>query len=107
MRHWIYHKTEQPRIANVGDPFEDGWSEHPPGLLTTDFGIDKDDIQGVQMLGETIEGMKDCLNGALNLEFMLNKELREFAQFHFGKKIKGKKVYLIAQIEQMFDGKSH
>ncbi len=97
MRVWIYHETNRPKIISTNDPVPEGWSITPI-CKTTDFDIDPDDVIGVQNLGQTIEGIKDCLNGALNLKEMKVGQLKEFAQKHFGASIRGRKPVLILQI---------
>lgn len=105
MRHWIYHESEAPRAVNVNDAFKDGWSDHPV-IKMPDCGIDPDDPIAVQSFGETVEGLKECLNGLLNLREMKSGELKVFCKKHYGKTIKGKKPILIAQIEA-FNNDSH
>ena len=98
MRQWLYHESEQPRISHIGDALEEGWSDHPP-IKTTDCGVEPDDVFAVQALGETVEGIKEHLNGLLNLREMRPGQLKAFASKHYGKTIKGRKPILIAQIE--------
>ena len=108
MRTWIYHESKHPRVINAEDLdcYEDGWAIDPI-VKTTDFGIEPDDSAGVQALGQTLKGVTEALNGALNLREMKPGQLKEFAQKHYGKSIKGKKPILIAQIEGMIDGNTH
>ncbi len=102
MRTWIYHKTKSPKIILVNDPIPKGWSITPI-CKTTDFDIDPDDVIGVQNLGQTIEGIKDCLNGVLNLKEMKVGQLKAFAQKHFGTSIRGRKPVLIFQIRRLMN----
>ena len=108
MRTWIYHESKHPRIINIEDleAYEDGWVIDPI-VNTRDFGIEPEDVQGVQVLGHTLKGIAECLNGALNLRQMKVGQLKAFAMKHYGKSITGKKPVLIAQIEAAIDGNSH
>ncbi len=105
MRTWIYHESKHPRIINIEDleAYEEGWVVDPI-VNTRDFGIEPEDVMGVQVLGHTLKGIAECLNGALNLRGMKVGQLKEFARKHFAKSITGKKPLLIAQIEGMIDG---
>lgn len=106
---WIYHKTEEPMIVDTNETesfYSDGWSDSPAKFTkTTDFGISPDDEIGVQILGENLEGIKDQLNGALNLKKMSFKQLYEYAKTHFSKKLEGNsKAKRVEEIEAMIDG---
>ena len=107
---WIYHETEQPQIINSDQLsifLGDGWEESPAKFVkTTDFGIDPDDSIGVQALGESIEGVKNRLNKALNIDDMRPKELKEFALTDFGHVIKGNRDKLRKQVKGFIDGDS-
>ena len=101
MRAYLYHKTKEPMIVHVNDMSQHvEWEESPLSFVkTTDFGVDPEDKIKVHLLGETIEGVKDCCNGLLNLDLMNMKELREFASKYF-RRIKGRsKKALITNIE--------
>ena len=109
---WIYHETEEPKIVEAEEAqsyYDDGWKDSPRYFVkTTDFGIEPDDDFGVQQVGESIEGVKDMLNGALNLKEMTGKELLEYAEVNFGKKLKGKtKALRVAEIEKLISGSEH
>lgn len=109
-RTWIYHETEEPKIVNTDEAqafYDDGWKDSPRYFVkTTDFNVEPDDAIKVQQLGETIEGVKDALNGALNLGEMTAKELLEYADVNYGKKLKGKtKALRVAEIEKLINGK--
>jgi hypothetical protein len=83
---WIYHATEEPRIIDADDKeqyYLNGWADSPAKFVkTTDFGIDPNDAAGVQLLGETMAGIDDRLNGELNLDEMDRTELEEYALRH-------------------------
>ena len=86
-RTWIYHKTEDPKIVNQ-DEFESykikGWSDTPATFAKIkDFGIDETDASAVQVLGEAMEGVKDRLNGELNISIATKQELEDYALKHF------------------------
>lgn len=106
---WIYHATEEPKIVEAEEAqsyYDDGWKDSPRYFIkTTDFDVDPDDVIKVQQLGESIEGVKDMLNGALNLGDMSGKELLEYAEVNFGKKLKGKtKAARVKEIKKLIDG---
>ena len=108
---WIYHETEQPKIidSDQADEFyEDGWADSPAKFTkTTDFGISPDDAIAVQALGETVEGVKDQLNGQLNLDDMKPKELKSYALRHFEMEIKGNRTKLLTQVRALLDDNSN
>jgi len=88
---WIYHKTEKPQIieAKKLSIFEkEGWKNSPLSFLKiSDFGMSESDVAGVQYLGETIGGVTDSLNGALNIDMMPRKQLINYVKKHFDKKL--------------------
>lgn len=84
---WIYHETEDPKII-LSDEREaykaDGWSDTPATFIkTTDFGVDPEDSLAVQNLGESIEGVKNAANGAINIDIMDKKQLEKYAKLNF------------------------
>ena len=86
-RSWVYHETEEPKII-LNSEFEEyekeGWKDSPIYFVkTTDFGVDSDDDVKVQQLGDAIEGVKESLNGALNIDRMNETELMEYADKHY------------------------
>jgi len=106
---WIYHKTEEPQIINSDDVesfYNEGWNDSPAKFIkTTDFNIDPENDIGVQHLGETIEGIKDMANGALNLGEMTAKELDTYALEHFNEKLKKpNKPDKVKEIEVLING---
>lgn len=105
---WIYHATEEPKIVEAEDAqafYDDGWKDSPRYFVkTTDFNVDPDDEVKVQQLGESIEGVKDALNGALNLGEMSHKDLDEYADIHFGRELKGTKPQKIEILEELING---
>ncbi len=106
MRKYLYAEGKDPMIVD-GCQEIDGWHDSPLAFVkTTDFGVDPDDAVKVQCLGESIEGVKDCCNGLLNLHLMSLKQLREFANTNFkGIKARSKKG-IIARIEAHNDDSS-
>ena len=87
-RRWVYHATKQPKII-MSDEFEKHeamvWADSPAKFAKIkDFGVDEDDLNSVQVLGEAIEGVKDAANGALNIDVMKKQELEDYAFKHFG-----------------------
>jgi hypothetical protein len=105
---WIYHAEKEPMIIDSDEAenyYSDGWADSPAKFVkTTDFGIEPEDKVSVQQLGETIEGVKDMANGALNLDEMKDKELKAYAKMHFGKEIKGRGQGLVDQVQEMING---
>lgn len=107
---WIYHKTEEPKVIN-SDEFEgykaEGWADTPAGFIhiVNDFGIDKDDALAVQQLGETIQGVVDSNNGALNLETMTKKELEAYGRKHLDIELdcRKSKGFLVKQIKSLLE----
>lgn len=100
---WVYHAENEPMIVDADkaqDYYDDGWKDSPASFIkTTDFGIEPEDEIGVQQIGETIEGIKDQLNGALNLSEMSHKDLDAYALEHFG--LEFKKQTLSQKIEEI------
>lgn len=99
MKKFLYAKGKEPIIVDECQEM-DGWHDSPLAFVkTTDFGVDPDDAMKVQLLGEAIEGVKDCANGMLNLHVMSMKQLREFAETNFPEiKARSKKA-IIRKIE--------
>lgn len=86
-KRWIYHAELEPKIIN-SDEFEahenDGWADTPAKFAKIkDFGVDENDPGAVQALGESIDGVKDRLNGELNIDKMSKKDLEDCAKKHF------------------------
>lgn len=110
LKTWIYHETEQPKIINSDQLtifLGDGWEESPIKFVkTTDFGVEPDNKEGVQALGESIQGIKSALNDQLNIEAMQPKELKEFALIHHGLEIKGNREKLLKQVRALIDDNS-
>ena len=84
---WIYHATKAPKIID-SDQFEEmealGWADTPAKFIkTTDFGVDPNEQEKVQALGEAIEGVKDAANGALNIDSMDKNQLEDYAKANF------------------------
>ena len=90
-RAYLYHKTKEPQIflvSDIEDMKEQGWNISPvPFIKTTDFGVDPKDQEKVQMMGESILGVRDFINGELNLDLMTMKELKAYAKAHFDFKL--------------------
>ena len=101
MRAYLYHKTKAPMIVDADDMAQHiDWEDSPmPFVLTTDFGVNPEEVEKVQALGESIIGITDCCNGMLNLDLMKLKELREFAKTHFNGVKAHSKQALIKKIE--------
>lgn len=86
-RTWIYHKTEEPKIVyqhQAQDYFDKGWADSPARFVKLkDVGIDETDPIQVQQFGESMEGVKNAVNDALNLDDMTKRELVNYAKEHF------------------------
>lgn len=107
---WIYHATEEPKIIN-SDEFEtyqkEGWADTPAAFVNIkEAGIDVDDPVKVQQFGDAISGVKDSLNGALNLDNMTKKELEAYAREHYSQELdrRKSKAKLIKQVKEMIHG---
>ena len=111
-RTWIYHKTEEPKIIDSDDResfFEQGWRDSPaPFIKLADFDVDPDDQVAVQQLGDSVQGVADALNGALNIGEMDKDELIEYASESYGKDLDGRKGVkkLRVDVQAMIDGNS-
>lgn len=109
-RTWIYHETEEPKIIDSDDIAsfeEEGWRDSPaPFVKIADFNVDTDDSAGIQQLGDSVQGVADALNGALNLEKMTKDELEDYAKDNFGIDIdrRKSKSNLIDEIQALIDG---
>ena len=94
-RTWIYHTTEEPKIIDADDKesfYEDGWCDSPAEFINLkDMGVDPDDVIAVQQLGDTVQGIVDSLNGALNLDEMNMMDIVKYASDHFGMELDIKK----------------
>lgn len=86
-KRWIYHATKEPKIINSKefDGYEAmGWADTPAKFVSAkDFGVDPDNEIMAQQLGDAIEGVKEALNGALNIDSMGKKDLERYARKHF------------------------
>lgn len=86
-RTWIYHKTEEPKIVyqhQAQEYYDKGWADSPAKFAKLkDVGIDENDPIQVQQFGESVVGVKDAVNGALNLEEMTKRQLVDYAKKHF------------------------
>ena len=95
-KRWIYSETKDPRIINNSEfeKFEAlGWADSPAQFLKLkSVGIDQKKIDDgdeeeaakAQQVFDTVEGVKESLNGALNLDKMNKQELEDYAKEHFG-----------------------
>lgn len=94
-RCWVYHETEEPKIVTKEEAetlYNDGWKDSPACFIKLEsVGIDKDKVDAgdeeentkAQQVLDAVEGVKDSLNGALNLELMDKNELEAYAKEHF------------------------
>jgi TRAP-type C4-dicarboxylate transport system substrate-binding protein len=86
-KQWIYHATEEPKVIDSDDfpkHESDGWKDSPATFTKIEvFGVDPEDTTKVHALGEAIEGVKERLNGELNIDIMTRSQCREYAKEHF------------------------
>lgn len=95
-KRWIYHATKPPKIIN-DSAFEsmqaEGWADSPAKFIKLEsIGIsqekidkgDEEEAAKAQQALDAVEGVKESLNGALNLDTMSKKELEQYAKDHFG-----------------------
>ena len=84
---WIYHETEEPRIIyehQTKQYYDKGWADSPAKFVKlSKVDIDPDNEIMVQQFGESMEGVKNAVNAALNLDDMTKRELVNYAKEHF------------------------
>ncbi len=109
---WIYHATEQPKIidSNEFEAYEkEGWADTPAKFVNIkEAGIDPDNQEQVQQFGEAIEGVKDSLNGALNVDNMDKDELEAYAREHYGVELdkRRSRKKLLKQVKELIHGET-
>ena len=106
---WLYQKDKEPITVDSKDMqsfVDEGWTESPAFFLKPeDLGLDFNDAVAVQASKDMMEGVVECLNGALNLDMMKRDQLKEFALKHFGEKLKKKKkAQMILKIRELLHG---
>ena len=97
MRAYLYHAVKPPMIVNVDDIAQYiEWEESPLKFVkTTDFGVNPESKEKVQLLGESIMAVTECVNGLLNLDLMTMKELKVFAvKYYNGVTARSKKALI-------------
>ena len=95
-KRWVYHATKSPKIINNTE-FEqiqaEGWADSPAKFLKLEsIGIsqtkindgDEEEAAKAQQALDAVEGVKESLNGALNLKKMNKKQLEDYAKEHHG-----------------------
>ena len=95
-KRWIYSETKEPRVINDSEfeKFEAlGWADSPAKFLKLEsIGIsqkkiddgDESEKDKAQQALDVVEGIKESLNGSLNLDSMNKQELEDYAKEHFG-----------------------
>ena len=84
-RAFVYHPDKKPLMVYEEEKeqyYEDGWFDSPAkceGVIKK-LGIDPENPVEVQMVGETIQGVVDATNDALNLHLMTAKELKAYGR---------------------------
>lgn len=120
MKTWVYHKDQEPKIINLVDLKEfiaNDWRDSPAAFLNyVDVGIDmkkleeKDDkeILKASQVFDAVEGIRECLNGELNLEEMSKEELETYSKKHFDFDIdrRRSKKRLVVEIREMINDNS-
>lgn len=86
-RKWVYHAEHEPKIVMSDEAeklYEEGWVNTPAKIkgVLDQFNVEPGDEMSVQQVGESIQGVVDSTNGALNLDDMTKRELVEYAQEH-------------------------
>ena len=111
-RRWIYHETKEA-FTIEDEEFEsyekEGWKDSPAYFIKLpDVGVDPDDPMAVQQFGEAVEGVKNSLNGALNVDKMDKFKLEEYAREHFGTELdrRQKIKTLREQVKALISGES-
>ena len=92
---WIYSATEEPKVVLQSDAqgyYDEGWADTPAAFFDMkSHGLNPDSEIDVQIVGESIKGVAEAANGALNFERMTKKELVAYAALHLGKELNAKK----------------
>lgn len=116
-KRWVYHETKKPKIVNNSE-FEQmqaqGWADSPAKFIKLEsLGISQEKIDSgdeeesakAQQALDAVEGIKESLNGALNLKNMSKKELEDYAKEHYGvdldRRLKPNKM--VKQIEALME----
>ena len=112
-RAWVYKPDESGEMqaviiaeSEVEKYKSEGWSDTPATFFKlTDHGVDPENQLDVQYVGETIEGVKNAANGALNLELMTRSELEAYGEVNFGLTFpaKYKKADILAEINDVLE----
>jgi hypothetical protein len=96
---WIYHAKKEPQIISSDDfakYAKRGWCDSPAQFIKLEsVGIDKAKIDAgdeketakAQQVFDAVEGVKESLNGALNLDSMDKSGLEGYAQEHLSLEI--------------------
>jgi hypothetical protein len=103
-KRWVYHATKSPKIVNDSE-FErlqaEGWADSPAEFMDlTLVGLDlakiaagdKQEIAKAQQAKDAVEGVKNALNGQLNLKQMSKAEVKDYAADHLGLDMNNKKT---------------
>lgn len=103
MKCWIYHETEAPKVINSADyeeHKEDGWRDTPAAFLKIEaVGLSQEKIDAgdeeenakAQQVFDAVEGVKESINGALNLDDMNKDEIASYALEHHGLELSKRK----------------
>ena len=92
---WIYHETNKPKIIdsdNLGEHESLGWVDSPAQFLKLkDIGIDQEKTDAgdpsetakAQQALEAVEGVRQSLNNALNIDIMNKNQLETYIKEHY------------------------
>ena len=111
---WVYHETEKPKIVKEEEAealYQDGWADTPARFIKLEsVGVDKnkvdegdaDETAKAQSVLDSVQGITESLNGALNLDGMDKSELEEYAREHFSLELDRRKslTNLVKQIRE-------
>ena len=110
---YVYKDGKEPEIIDVSnkeDWFKKGWFDTPAKVkgVLDGFNVEPGDEMAVQLVGETIEGVKNYLNGYLNLDIMQKKDLLEFGGKHLGTEFnkRATKVFILGKIRGLINDNS-
>ena len=102
-KQWVYHATKAPKVINSAD-YElleaQGWADSPAKFIKlADFNVNPDIPAEVQQLGETVDGVKDAVNAALNINTMSKLELETYAKKYFGVDLDRRKSMKVLKLQ--------
>ena len=83
-RAYVYHATEPPKMVyseDVQEWYDKGWKSSPAYFFDMkEHGLDNENEALAQATGDSIEGVKNAVNDALNLRLMTKREIVSYAK---------------------------